>query len=461
MSSPSVTEEDVSESCPICLHEMSSADLCHPIECPAATCHFNFCLSCLEKLLISSCDDYEMASDGNRHVKVRLNCPSCRANIANSIEGTIMSRRQALSHKLQRMNDSSLSAKELQLKYWKKEDGVQIGEKDAAKLLEVDPTLLRGLEAMMSEEEKKFVTKLMTSGYPEDLSKAAQILSGIVDLIRNRNVIVRQNVASKTNNNGNTTSPNSAAASAARTATALHSANTNMRHGYSNAGLVTRSRNGERGAGISAIQKQMEDEARDKIRRPLPARMPLCISLSTGEFEKMALKSREQQAEPAEPQGWFKELLGKGAERIRPVATMTFVDDEWDGSVADAFARARIGEGERRTPVVKTRAGPKNLAEQASVKKILSATKKEERRPPVRCQRVLIASARGQAGKSGIQKGDVVTHVDGQVFTGNAAALNTLLINAYNDQGHDGVVVIVVNAEECTAEALRLRSLVR
>jgi hypothetical protein len=58
-------------------------------------------------------------------------------------------------------------------------------------------------------------------------------------------------------------------------------------------------------------------------------------------------------------------------------------------------------------------------------------------------------------------KGDVVTHVNGEVFTGNSADLNALLVNMYEEQGRDAVVMIVVNADECTAEALRLRSRIR
>ena len=58
-------------------------------------------------------------------------------------------------------------------------------------------------------------------------------------------------------------------------------------------------------------------------------------------------------------------------------------------------------------------------------------------------------------------KGDVVTHVNAEVFSGDAADLNARLVHAYEEQGQDGVVMIVVNAEACTAEALRLRSRVR
>ena len=246
-----------------------------------------------------------------------------------------------------------------------------------------------------------------------------------------------------------------------------------MRHGYSNAGIRTnRSRDGERETHVSNFQKQMEEKQREKLRRPLPARMPLCVSLSTAEFEKMALKSRQQaealESPPEPPRGWLRGLLGRGVGLVRGGGvSMTFVDDEWDGTVADAFARARIStsnEGNREQHIVKARVGPKNPVEQIGVKKILSMSEgegSEERMPPTRSQRVLVGSVRGQAGKSGIMRGDVVTHVNGEVFTGDAASLEAMLVNAFELQGKDGVVMIVVNAEECTAEALRLRSRVR
>ena len=36
----------------------------------------------------------------------------------------------------------------------------------------------------MSEQEKQYVTQLMASGYPDQLSQAAQILDGIAELIQ-------------------------------------------------------------------------------------------------------------------------------------------------------------------------------------------------------------------------------------------------------------------------------------
>jgi len=472
-------DERGGETCPICLNDMSPTDAAHPIQCPAS-CSFNFCVHCLSSLLASSKDDYEMASDGNRHVKIKLNCPNCRADISSTIEDTIILRRKARSADLQKVPDSELSAKELQLKYWNENDGIVMEEKKKTKNhgpkpLEIDPTLFGGLDFAMSEQEQRYVTELMTSGYPDQLCQAAQILAGIAELLRKGMV---PSVKNATHNAASTQPSNSAAATTARTTAALQAANSNsaMRNGYSNAGVQTnRSREGGRNTHVSNFQKQMEEKAREKLRRPLPARMPLSVSLGTGEFEKIALKSRQDlglEADPTvneQPKSWLRGWLVKGAGGIRG-ATMTFVDDEWDGSVADAFARARIGTGagNRNQLVVQTRVGPKNPVEQIGVKKILEMGDRDDdlegRRqnmPPLRSQRVLVGSVRGQAGKSGIMKGDVITHVNGEVFTGDATALNALLVNAYEEQGMDGVVMIVVNAEECTAEALRLRSYVR
>lgn len=472
------------ESCPICLNDMSAADRRHPIQCPA-TCNFNFCIHCLAALLSSSKDDYEMASDGNRHVKVHLNCPNCRADISKTIEGTILLRRKATADELQGVPDSELSAKELQCKYWREKDGILLEDDEAkkpkgtgVKPLEIDPTLFGGLDFAMTEQEQKYVTKLMTSGYPEQLCQAAQILSGIAELLKKGMIPAARNDAPSGGGGGSNNSPSNAAASTARATAALQQG-ANMRHGYSNAGIRTnRSRDGERETAVTNFQREMEEKAREKLRRPLPARMPLCVTLSTAEFERMAAKSRVDaglvdSAALEEPKSWFRGLLGRGAGAIRGTgATMTFVDDEWDGSIADAFARARIGtsSGGGNQPVVQARVGPKNPVEKIGVKKILEVGEREDRGetrqergelPASRTQRVLVGSVRGQAGKSGIMKGDVVTHVNGEVFTGDAAELNTLLVNAYEEQGKDGVIMIVVNAEACTAEALRLRAQVR
>ena len=91
-------EVPTDQNCPICLHHMSTtADILHPIQCPnKKSCRYNFCLDCMEALVKSSKEDYQIASDGSRRVKIKLSCPNCRADIAGIIEHAIQIRKEAL-----------------------------------------------------------------------------------------------------------------------------------------------------------------------------------------------------------------------------------------------------------------------------------------------------------------------------------------------------------------------------
>ena len=84
------------EMCLICLTEMSLADLRYPIMCRGHSCDYNFCLICAEEFLKSSKDDYQVASDGSRQVKIHLRCPNCRSDISTQIEETIQRRTEFL-----------------------------------------------------------------------------------------------------------------------------------------------------------------------------------------------------------------------------------------------------------------------------------------------------------------------------------------------------------------------------
>jgi len=496
-----------------------------------------------------------MASDGNRHVKVKLACPNCRSHLSiDAVERTVRLRRGALAAELQHVPDGELSAGQLRCKHQLssstataaaaatiEEDSID-GRKKAA-VMEIDTTLFGGLDVAMSEQEQQFVTSLMTSGRPHDLCQAATILCGIANLLRDGKLKV------VSNNNHHTTTPSSSSSSSTTTTT-THSRSAVLSHGYSNAGMRTnRSYSNEtesqKSKKISNYQREAEERARDRSRRPLPARMPLCVALRTGEFEKLSLLQQQQQEEeiksnrqiqrqhaqlammadqnhrpPPPPTNeslplgsrWGK-WLKTGAKTLVASVTgyeggghnngvnMTFVDDEWDGSIADAFARARVvsvaaargnkgreggvvsNEGEKgggggggggattttsntttKMMIVKGRIGPRTEIEKEGVNRILAESSRiaaNDGRPPFRTKRVLVASVRGQAGKCGIMKGDVITHVNGEPFTGTANDLRATLIHAYEEQGNDGIVMLVVNAEECTAEALRLRSRVR
>ena len=86
------------EICPICLDAMSTCDKIYPIRCPSSatsSCKYNFCLDCMTSLVKSSQDDYQLSSDGSMRVKVALQCPNCRSDIAGIIEPVIRLRQEA------------------------------------------------------------------------------------------------------------------------------------------------------------------------------------------------------------------------------------------------------------------------------------------------------------------------------------------------------------------------------
>lgn len=221
----------------------------------------------------------------------------------------------------------------------------------SSKEIFLDTTLFQGLEFAMSTDEQRYVQELLTSGDPQNLANAAQILDGIFQLMMQ----------------------------------GLATAKT----------FVERSRNEER--------RHIEAMDIYKKRCPLPARVPKYFTLSP------------QKKSP-----------------------IFFEDDQWDGSIEDAFARTnRKGEKKRMLP---------------GIKNIMASAKQTHLEPKAR---VKIVSIKGQAGKIGLQVGDVVTHINGEPFIGTADDLQ-LFVQGLLEQGE--TFQMVVNADDATAEVLRLRS---
>lgn len=372
------------QDCQICLEKMAEGDLKYPILCPEK-CGFNFCLSCVEHLIESSEHDYEEASDGNRHVKVKLQCPQCRGSLVNTIRDTRLMRKALIAQEYADVPDSELNATELCLKhefvqvYAKEVEHAQLrlrkfqkdndhGEIQASIKLEPsgsqdsnktatstfkDETLFQGMDYCMSNAEQSFVTELLISGDPNQLAQAAQIMHGIMQ-------ISLQGLTPST-----------------RTA-------------------QTSSRSEE--------MRRVALLARFRKSHPLPARMPKYTVLGVFNDKKPML---------------------------------LFKDEEWDGSIADAYTRVH---GQNK----------KNMA----VDRILSQADSEF------CSaaqaRVKIKSVKGQAGRVGLQKGDVVTHINAEPWEGTADELSERIYRFYEEDPNQ-TFSMVVNAEPATAEVLKLR----
>lgn len=450
---------------------MEPADLSHPMLCPTK-CSYNFCSDCAQQLVESSQDDYQEASDGNRHVKVRLQCPQCRGDLSKTIAETLLLRKHAImiSRAYQFTPDSELSAAELRLKHEgvataaqitlaKKvyreaaadigialpapssgivsprhvvtavidsiddktgEEALEVDEhEEAVVALPIDVTLFNGLEFAMTEDEQRYVTEKMVSGEPAQLAQAAQILAGVSELMmKGITPSMRcQKAKAKTE-----------ALSAASACYNRASANGGTRgqksawagSGASNAGAVGRAL---AMANSDADRKKNLREAEIAAHRrmhPLPTRMPRHITL--GAFDPNMKPARR--------------------------CPLLFADDEWDGSIADAFARVHIGRGGQVSK------GKIDKAKEKGVHNVLVAGggSKHETHISSPANRVVVAASAGQAGRLGIQKGDVVTHINGEEFTGTAEALRAQIGQIWDQEGEEGSFSLVVNAEACTAE---------
>eukprot|EP00586_Coscinodiscus_wailesii_P015271 CAMPEP_0172514526 /NCGR_PEP_ID=MMETSP1066-20121228/260730_1 /TAXON_ID=671091 /ORGANISM="Coscinodiscus wailesii, Strain CCMP2513" /LENGTH=443 /DNA_ID=CAMNT_0013295219 /DNA_START=219 /DNA_END=1550 /DNA_ORIENTATION=+ len=427
-------------SCPICLEYMDPADVAHPLLCQKR-CGYEFCMDCIEHLIKSSNSGVEMASDGNLAVKVKLQCPQCRSDLSTTIYDTLLLRKVDKFKHVLEQKDSELTATELQqkasldtpkmleklkvaqsreehflmfntLKNYGKEEGVEVersGQISPAQSREtveapkvVDDSLFNGLEFAMTKEEQVYVTELMTSGEISKLAQASQILYNIADMSKQG---VTPSMRGDINASLDILRP--------KPKPTVHQ----RQYQYGRSAAVGRAL----AMGMTAAERK-ERKIKSKIEtyqktHPLPVRMPNFVTL------------------PNAGDPWARGYL------------ITFLDDEWDGTVADAFARVVIGRNNRLLKKPITHAG---------VSHVLNAEKPYRHHETMAKpkNRIVIATVKGLAAKQGIQKGDVVTHLNGELFEGDAEALRVAIDRTSRNED---TFSIIVNAEASTAEALRLR----
>ena len=90
-----VADDDGDCSCPICLEDMTYSErTIYPLPC--TTCDFNYCNNCVENFCKAAEDDFQLASDGSRQVKVHVSCPQCRSKYPlDDLEDTVLLLRSA------------------------------------------------------------------------------------------------------------------------------------------------------------------------------------------------------------------------------------------------------------------------------------------------------------------------------------------------------------------------------
>jgi hypothetical protein len=477
--------------CPICLERTTEADLHHPMQCKSTHCTFNFCMSCIESMILASKDDFEESSDGNKHVKVYLHCPNCRCDLSETIRDTLLLRKTDFLMWNKHLSEEDLTESQKRLKsvihneevkkaiatarkyeqeffeshdramseewssfedydddkqddtlYDEDECGVEadliqgvhqsfrfskthkMAEKDANLRHEmIDKTLLRGLGGMMTKGEQRKVTQLLISGDTTKLAEAAKTLH---HMEQNTRTPLRKRLLSRSSIYG------------------LIDECEKAHHQPVRRSLLR---------GVQQLQKLPE---RTSFRRrqsnvlnienvdfmqmhPLPVRMPKYV-----EFEF---------ADLVEACGFPLAFSDNGDFPV------TFVDDMWDGTVRDAFIRTIImpltGTFKRYHPPL-NHVGVLNVLSEGLLDKDLGVGRIDIKKP-----RIVVNSVQGAAGRCGVMQGDVVTHLNGEAFQGNAQDLVEAIRDYVASSVHEDIdeqnLSLVVNAEAPIAEALKRR----
>ena len=477
--------------CPLCLDLMNESDVRHPLQCSNA-CGFNFCVSCCESLISSSKDDYGEASDGNMHVKVYLNCPNCRSDLSVSIRDTVLLRKAAHIKQCSGVSDEELSASELRMRNVIDNAEVQSAIAEArrreadffggefhqdvqddddhatdcdaaaadisydecgveADLVrdvhqsmrwpkqpdpgivktphEIDLSLLSGLEIAMTPAEQELVVDLMTSGEVSQVAKAARILHGVQLNIFGKGVpgtAVSKGVATEKMTERSNAARSSVFAlidEAKHIREKTESAKKQAR----NAGLVAQNLASPplSGARTTTSYRAAEISIRQNMERlkrfPLPVRMPKFVELELPDHRTSSL-----------PFG--------------------LIDDIWDGYLIDAFVKISVSFGG---------SVHKKQPKHKGVYRILNMDADDDSfnnpRIDVDKPRVLVSSVRSGAGRQGVVKGDVITHINGEEFHGTKADFKEAIRSAA--ARNDGnTLELILNAERSVVEAIKRRA---
>jgi len=488
------------QDCPICLDGMESVDLGHILQCERH-CGFNMCKNCIESLITSSKDDFQLASDGSMHVKVYLRCPNCRSDLSHSIRHTLLVRKvEELSHlmipesewtasqvrlknvldttevkkairharlmeaeyfgydfneektNLSFDDDSSIYNLENYVEHWGVEVDLRNGAHESFRAprppaplireesIRIDPTLFAGLDEFLSESERKEVTALMTSGEPSSLVKAAVILYNTLQELstpKSSSSTARNRLATMEKKE------HSRNISITRESSVFHlidNAEAPLRRKEFNEKKCSEEMQVlQNSVSRFAQHRQLERELR--IQADYQKRFPIPVRVPKAMKLDLSLPF-----------------------------DMELVNYTWDGTVMDAYSKINIGFGGKVTQRRPNNTNVGNIlgfepnALKSAAKGCAIGLCMSSDEDHGDCNDIYIAlpgksrvliSHTGQIGKFGAVRGDVFTHIDGEDVTGKTAAEILEIINAKRNKEF---IMITLNAELPIADALKRRA---
>lgn len=484
------------QDCIICLDGMEITDLDHILQCERH-CGFNMCKNCIESLITSSKDDFQLASDGNMHVKVYLHCPNCRSDLRHSIRHTLLLRKveelrclkipesewttsqvrlknvldttevqKAIKHarimeaeyfgydfdeeedeESSFDDDNSLVDFDKYIEQWGVEADLKNGAHESfvtprppaplvrEDVIRVDPALFAGLDTFLTESERKKVTELMTRGKPSFLVKAAEILYSTLQQLLNS----KPSSSAAANRQKYSRKKSIARKSSVFKLIAEAKAAEDRRKNKGNKVLeeIQALQNARsRVTQHMQLERELRIQADLQKRFPVPVRMPKAVKLD-----------------------------------LSLPFDMELVDYTWAGTVMDAYSKISIGFGNKIT-----QRRPKNI----NVGNILGTEANVVKSAAVGCaiglcmsseedygdyrdvyialpgkSRVLISHT-GHIGKLGAVRGDVLTHVDREAVTGKKV---TEVLEIIKGKASQEFIMLTLNAELSVADALKRRAL--
>jgi len=338
----------------------------------------------------------------------------------------------------------------------------------------IDITLLRGLEPALSVSEQKYVTTLFTSGNPNDLAAAAKMLYEVGRAIKG-SICVKDGGELALSHDLNSDQSESIRISFEKSTDTFITHHFDDQHTKKN--YYTNRRPAYNDYEKRVAQEKKKNDYQQEITStalPLPVRIPRYVVL-----------------EPFDPD-----------EDHRNKPMLTFIEDEWNGTLGEAFTKLHIKRDNKKEiknliPKIgglfkKTKKKDDDDDDQNeqqhhhhshfyTVEKSLFETNgfdeivnrmddgyktklSEHHQEP----RALISHVSHHVGKFGtVHEGDVITHVNGQEFSGGTVEdLKRIISDQYNsytlmkDNDKKNIrLELVVNAEQCIAQALKLRSI--
>ena len=382
----------MSSDCPICLETLTPSEEIYNLPCN--NCDYNFCTTCATEFLRSSKDDYTEASDGSKQVKVHIACPQCRSKYPMDI-GDILLLRKAHSLGLAICDDNGKPNADSEL------TATQLSNKrdfyhGSGK---TNVELAHGLFVKVLEGKKK-----------EELDAAMPIWQRLFEGVDETDVASGRS------------SPRNSIESTFCDATLFFGLDDSMGRDeqafvtqlltsgqeekvaqaalilngvlkYTSGAQVSR---GMAKLTLAQTQQAFEVKEKTKIRFPLPNHMPGYVNVPVFKRTKTFLQ---------------------------------FVDTDWDGKI---------------------------VATNAKSQKIFDGVYREYELPKESRKVVTIKSVGGAAGRVGLRRADIVTHINDQEWEGTARELAEEIHRLY-EADSDSEFNMTVNASNETAKFLQLR----